>query len=407
MSAMSRGLRNPFRTRVRTAVVVVLLAIIIGLFAVMVQGALVTRQRLESLQANVRTVIELREAGAFGTGGFGADAPVGSAEMGREQGTAYFSTTSLAAIRRIPHADHIAKIEEYVMEPQIDTSVPNAYAMMIGLRPGAPLRAIGEVDYENARIVAGRDLGPQDENRDLAVVGRHYARERLGIAAPNGDAALSGKTIMLEGRPLQVIGIYTTDNDFGDNHVFVPIETFRRLLNPGDKLSKIWVTGDSIANVESIRDELQQIPGVDAVTAAEQVASARATLGSISAATLYGSLLLFALGGVLVVFIMVLTTRERINEIGTLKALGAPNREVVKQFLAEILALTGLAAVGAVAVATISGQILQTSVNVDVRIDGQTFLLIVLGGLIFAAIGSCYPIFKGIRLSPIQAMKNT
>lgn len=407
MSALVRGLRNPFRTRVRTAVVVTLLAIIIGLFAVMVQGALITRQQLENLQANVRTVIELREAGAFGTGGFGADAPVGSAEMGREKGTEYFSTRTLDRIRQIPHADHIAKVDEYVMEAQIDTSVPNAYAMLIGLRPGAPLRAIGEVDYESARIVAGRNLGPQDEGYDVAVVGRHHARERLGIVAPDHEAALSGKTVNLGGTPLRVVGIYTTDNDFGDNHVFVPIETFRRLLNPGDKLSKIWVTADSIANVETLRDELQQLPGVDAVTAAEQVSSARATLGSISAATLYGSLLLFALGGVLVVFIMVLSTRERINEIGTLKAMGAPNREVVKQFLAEIVALTGLAAVGAVVMAAAFGWIVQKTLGIDVRIDGQTFVLIVLGGFTFAGIGSCYPIFKGIRLSPIEAMKNT
>jgi ABC-type antimicrobial peptide transport system permease subunit len=407
MSAITRGFRNPFRNRVRTAVVVLLLAIIVGLFAVMIQGALVTRQRLESLQANVRTVIELREAGAFGTGGFGADAPVGSAEAGREHGTEYFSTTTLDQIRRIPHADHIAKIEEYVMEPQIDPSVPDAYAMIIGLRPGAPLRAIGEVDYENARIVAGRGLGPRDQDRDVAVVGRHYARERLAMVAPDAEGAMGGKTVMLEGRPLQVIGIYTTDNDFGDNHLFVPIETFRRLLKSGDKLSKIWVTADSIANVETVRDELQQIPGVDAVTAAEQVASARATLGSIAAATLYGSLLLFTLGGVLVVFIMVLSTRERLSEIGTLKAIGAPSREVVKQFLAEIVALTGLAAVGAVVVATVFGQILQKTLNVDIPIDGETFLLVVLSGLIFAGIGSCYPIFKGIRLSPIQAIRNT
>jgi len=400
MSAITRGFRNPFRNRVRTAVVVLLLAIIVGLFAVMIQ-------RLESLQANVRTVIELREAGAFGTGGFGADAPVGSAEAGREHGTEYFSTTTLDQIRRIPHADHIAKIEEYVMEPQIDPSVPDAYAMIIGLRPGAPLRAIGEVDYENARIVAGRGLGPRDQDRDVAVVGRHYARERLAMVAPDAEGAMGGKTVMLEGRPLQVIGIYTTDNDFGDNHLFVPIETFRRLLKSGDKLSKIWVTADSIANVETVRDELQQIPGVDAVTAAEQVASARATLGSIAAATLYGSLLLFTLGGVLVVFIMVLSTRERLSEIGTLKAIGAPSREVVKQFLAEIVALTGLAAVGAVVVATVFGQILQKTLNVDIPIDGETFLLVVLSGLIFAGIGSCYPIFKGIRLSPIQAIRNT
>jgi hypothetical protein len=249
MSAIARGFRNPFRNRVRTVVVVSLLAIVIGLFAVMVQGALVTRRQLETMQANVRTVIELREAGAFGTGGFGGDAPVGSAEAGREHGTAYFSTTTLDLIRRIPHADHITNIEEYVMEPQIDTSVPNAYAMLIGLRPSAPMRAIGEVDYANARIVAGRGLRPDDENRDVAVVGRHYARERLGVAAPDGDAGLVGATFTISGAPLRVIGVYTTDNDFGDNHVFLPIETFRRLLKPGDKLSKIWITVDSIASL--------------------------------------------------------------------------------------------------------------------------------------------------------------
>ena len=405
MSAIARGARNPFRNRVRTGVVMLMLAIIIGLFAMMVQGALVTRRQLEHMQSSVRTVIELREAGAFGTGGFGADAPVGSAEAGREQGTGYFSTTTLNQIRRIPHAEHIAKIEEYVMEPQIDTSVPNAYAMLIGLRPGAPMRAIGEIDYENARLVAGRGLGPQDENRDVAVIGRHYARERLGIAASNGEVELAGKTVTIAGTPLLVAGIYTTDNDFGDNHVFLPIETFRRLLKSGDKLSKIWITADSIDNVEALAEDLKQLKGVDAVTAAEQVATARVTLGSIAAATFYGSLLLFGIGGVLVVFVMALSTRERISEIGTLKAIGASNVEIVKQFLAEILVLIGFAAIGAVAVAALSGLLLQPALNVDLHLDRNTFLLIVSGGIGFAVLGSVYPILKGIRLSPIQAIR--
>ena len=63
MSALARGVRNPFRNRFRTAVVVLLLALVIGLFAVLVQGALATREKLEALQAGVRTVVELREAG--------------------------------------------------------------------------------------------------------------------------------------------------------------------------------------------------------------------------------------------------------------------------------------------------------------------------------------------------------
>ena len=398
MSAVTRGLRNPFRTRVRTGVVVLLLAIIIGLFAVMVQGAFQTRAKLESLQANVRTVVELREAGAFGTGGFGGDRPVGADA---------FSVGTLDQIRRIPNAEHIVKIEEYIHAPQVDPSRPNAYAMIIGLQPYAPMRAIGEVDYENAEIIAGRGLGEQDVAQDVAVVGRVYAQERLGLNAASGETSLQGRMITLQSQPLRVVGIYATGNDFGDNHVFVPLETFRRIYNPGDKLSKIRVRVDSIANVAAVANDLQQLPGVDAVTAAEQVSTAKTTLGSMAAATLYGSLLLFAIGGVLVVFIMILATRERINEIGTLKAIGASNWEIVKQFLAEVLAVTALAAAGAVGTAALFGTVLRAALDLELSIDQNTLLLILLGGFVFAALGSLYPIVKGIRLSPIQAMKNT
>lgn len=401
MGALVRGCRNPFRNRIRSAVVVSLLSLVIGLFAVLVQGALATREKLQELQAGVRTVIELREAGAFGTGGFGGDKPVGEAD---------FSVARLDEIHRLPNARYVKKVEEYIHFPQVDPSVPNAYAMVIGLRPGSPMRAIGEVDYENARIVAGRAFSPADEGRNVAVVGKLYARERLRVAAGHaGNTApdLAGKTLMLDGQPLEVVGLYSTGNDFGDNHVFVPLDTFRRILKPGGKLSKIRVTVDAVEHVEAVTADLQGLKGVDAVTAAEQVATARATLGSISAATVYGSLLLFAIGGVLVVFIMVLSTRERIREIGTLKAIGASSAEVVKQFLAEVFTLTSLGAVGALVIAAASAAVLRSALDVELQIGLSTFALIVLGGLAFGALGSLYPIVKGMRLSPIQAMKDT
>lgn len=398
MSSFVRGFRNPFRNRLRSAVVVVLLSLVIGLFAVLVQGALATQDKLQSLQAGVRTVVELREAGAFGTGGFGGDKPVGELD---------FSVSRLDEIRKVPNARYIKKVEEYIHSPQIDPSVTNAYAMIIGLRPGTPLRAIGEVDYENARIVAGRQFIPSDEGRNVAIVGQLYARERLGMNKAPGSALASDKTLMLKGQQLEVIGIYTTGNDFGDNHVFVPLETFRSILKPGEKLSKIRVTVDAVDHVQAVTDDLQRLKGVDAVTAVEQVATARATLGSIAAATVYGSLLLFTIGGVLVVFIMVLSTRERVREIGTLKAIGASSAEVVKQLLAEVFTLTGLGAGGAVAVSAVLASVFRSALNIELQIGPSTFGLIALGGLAFGALGSLYPIIKGIRLSPIQAMKNT
>lgn len=394
MSAIVRGLRNPLRNRVRAAAAVLLLAAVIGLFAVLIQGALLTRTQIESLEANVRTVIELREAGAFGTGGFGGDRPAGAQD---------FSVSTLEMARRIPSARHITRIEEYVHAPQIDPSRPNAYAMIIGLRPGAPMRAIGEVDYENARIVAGRGLDAADQEGNVAVVGRLYARERLGIEA--AENSLPEATLTLNGAALRVIGVYATGNDFGDNHVFVPLEAFRRIYQPGGKLSKIRVTVDSVANVEAVAAGLRRLPGVDAVTAAEQVATAKTALASMAAATFYGALLLFAIGGVLVVFVMALATRERVREIGTLKAIGASNAEIAKQFIAETFVIVLLAGIGAVGVAALAVRMLEAGLGLALALDRGVVFLIAAGGFAFAALGSLYPIIKGVRLSPVEAMR--
>jgi ABC-type antimicrobial peptide transport system permease subunit len=277
--------------------------------------------------------------------------------------------------------------------------------MVIGLRPGAPMRAIGEVDYENARIVAGRGLGAEDEDRNVAVVGRLYARERLGIEVAANAAAQT--TLNLSGTVLRVVGVYATGNDFGDNHVFIPLETFRRIFKPGGKLSKIRVTVDSIANVEAVAADLKRLPGVDVVTAAEQVATAKTALAGMSAATLYGSLLLFIIGGVLVVFVMALATRERVREIGTLKAIGASNGEIAKQFLAETFIMVLMAALGAIAVAALAIRILETSLGLALDLASEVLPVIVVGGFAFAALGSLYPIIKGIRLSPVEAMRNS
>lgn len=377
-----------------------LLALVTGFLGLMVQAALASRQQIARLDSRVRTLIELREAGAFGTGGFGGDKPVGEHD---------FTVETLDRVRRIPRATHLARVDEYIYTPQIDTARPNAYAMIIGLRPGAAMRAIGEVDYENARIIAGRGLAPVDVDSRVAVVGRLYAKQRLGIETASGHA-LAGEQITLKGRPFAVVGIYTTENDFGDNHLFVPIEAFRAAFTPGRKLTKIFVTVDSVTNVERVVADLKdrtRFPEVDVVNSPEAVSTARTTLGSLAVASAYGAVLLFAIGAILVVFVMILSTRERVREIGTLKAIGAGNREVIVQFLAEAVALSGLGGLGALVVAALAGHVFERVFGVPLAFDGRVFLVIVLGSVIFAGLGSLYPIIRGVRLSPVDAMRST
>jgi len=399
MSAIRRGFINPFRNKARAVVVVVLLALVTGFLALMVQATLASREQIASMESRVRTLVELREAGAFGTGGFGGDKPIGHDR---------FSTDTLETVRKIPSAANLARVDEYIYTPQVDPSKKNAYAMLIGLHPGAALRAIGEVDYENARIVAGRNLGAGDENANVAIVGRLYAAQRLGIAEPS-DLSRAEKHIALRGRQFKVVGIYTTANDFGDNHVFVPINAFRSVFNPGKRLSKIFVTVDSVGNVERVAAELKKVlfEEADVVTAPEAVSTARTTLGTLAVASAYAAILLFAIGAVLTVFVMVLSTRERIREIGTLKAIGASNREVVMQFLSEAFAMSALGAAGALLLALPFAPLVSQILGVPIAFDGNVVLLILAGSAMFAALGSLYPVIHGVRLTPVDAMRRT
>lgn len=396
MGSITRGFRNAFRAKGRAAAVIVLLAMIIGALAVLVQVAAVSRQQIKAMEARVRTLIELREAGAFGTGGFGRDKPPGEE---------HFTTDTLAAVMAIPHARHLVRIDEYVYAPEIDPSKLNAYAMVIGLRPGSALRAIGEIDYENARITAGRALGPDDANRRVAIVGRLYAQQRLASIRGTGYAPIGG-TVRLNNAEFEVVGIYSTGNDFGDNHVFVPIEAFRAVYEPGKKLSKIFVTVDSVANVDRVVADLKTLPEADVVTAPEAVSTARTTLGGLAAASVYSVGLLLAVGTLLVVFVMVLSARERVREIGTLKAIGASNREIALQFAAEASTLCALSGIGAAAVAVLGVELLSGLIGLPVGLDGRIVLYIAAGALAFAAIGSLYPILKARSLSPVEAMRS-
>ncbi|MBI4640263.1 MAG: ABC transporter permease, partial [Candidatus Tectomicrobia bacterium] len=315
-----------------------------------------------------------------------------------------FSLNTLEKVKQISYAGHIAKIDEYIYAPQIDPSKENAYAMVIGLRPGAAMRAIGEVDYENAKIIAGHGLREEDADQGVAVIGRLYAKQRVGIAEI-GDGSLTGKEILLNGGTFRLIGIYTTENDFGDNHVFIPLEAFRRTYNPGQKLSKIFVTVNSVANVENVVEELKAIREADVVTTPEAVSTAKTTLRNIATSSMYASILLFLTGGILVAFVMALITKERIREIGTLKAIGASNAEIIGQFMSEVFVLTLASGTGGVLVVAASQRILQQSLGLSVRLDGEVLLFIVIGCFTFAAIGSLYPIFTGVRLQPIEAMR--
>lgn len=389
MNAVRRGIQNIWRNKARSLTVMLLLSLIMTLLIVLVEVNNTSRERLSEIESRVQTLIEVRPAGMSGPD-VNKNKPFGGGE---------FNTKTLEKAQVIPHAGNIAKIEEYIYRTQIDTSRPNSYSIIIGMRPESEMRATGEIDYEHAKIIAGQSLGKEDTNNKVVVVGRLYAKQRLGLTDRNIQVYKSGdKTLELESQSFMVKGVYETGNDLGENHVFLPINSFRQLFYPGDKLSKIFVTVDSVKNVETIVQELKSIQEADIVTTPGAVSIASQYVTKIAAISKYVLLLTFISGAALITITMVLSLKERVREVGILKALGGSNQEVTAQFIGESVGMTFLSGLGAILLFVLSNNILDSFLRLPLNLNVNTFFTLFWISLLFGFMGSLYPVLRGIYI---------
>jgi putative ABC transport system permease protein len=121
----------------------------------------------------------------------------------------------------------------------------------------------------------------------------------------------------------------------------------------------------------------------------------------------------------IVLFVMLYTVKERTKEIGTLKAIGFSNLNVMSQFMLEGVLLSIIAGVvgiviGSIAAPTISSLLLpSTGISGVIRISGLSVatlnpeLILALFGaaVLLGALGSLYPAWRAAKIRPAEAMK--
>lgn len=392
MSSFIRGINNVLRTPSRSIIVVVLLTAILTSFALLASVSIASANELRDLETKTRTLIELREAGAFGTGGFGGDKPIGEHE---------FTFNTLQKALQIPSKNHIVRADEYVYVTDINTMFPNAFAMIIGMQPNAEMRAVGEIDYEAARIIAGRKFNPDDKKKRVAIVGRAYAEQRT-IYSPK---ELIGKTIEIKGVPFNVIGIYDTGNEFANNQVFAPIDVIRDSFNTGDKLSKIFIVVDSVHNVDLIAKELSSIKEADVVTTPNAVRTAKRSLSGIALSTRYGAVVLFISGALLLTLIIVMSTREKTRELGILKAIGGSYWNIIPQVLGEALALSIPAALLAALLTYLAAPAFYKFLEIELQLPVSYIFMLGISAIVLVVVSNFYPLYTIRKLSPLAAVR--
>ena len=243
---------------------------------------------------------------------------------------------------------------------------------------------------------------------------------------PGGEDPV-GSTIRMNNIYLTVIGmIKVPDRGFrfhGDKSVLMPVSTMQQMYNMGHKLHSVAVAANDDADIKEVETNIKQLvfarhtispddtKAVYSQNLGEQVNKFNSLFGGIGTLTWIVGIGTLLAGLVGVSNIMLVIVRERTQEIGVRRALGARPRIIISQIMSESFVLTFVAGIFglALAVALLSGaeSVLTASAGRPIRPQisfgtGMLSMTVLILGSLLAGI---LPASRALRIKPVDAIR--
>lgn len=262
-------------------------------------------------------------------------------------------------------------------------------------------------------VAGGRFLPPDDPTspRAFAVLGARLHRELMGSENP------LGRHIRVGGHRYRVIGVMRPKGQFLgfdlDDTVYIPaaraLEMFDR-----ESLMEVDLVHCPDQDSDHIAEQAKRIliarHGEEdfTITTQDQMME---VLGSIldvltfAVGALGGISLL--VGGVGILTIMTISVNERINEIGLLRALGAPRGQVLLLFLGESVVLALLGGLAGLALGVAGAQALHALVPaLPVHTPWRYVLLAEALAVTVGLAAGVLPARRAARMDPVEALRS-
>ncbi|CAN5502576.1 hypothetical protein BH09CHL1_BH09CHL1_08710 [soil metagenome] len=348
MKTVTRGLRALLRNPLRSGLLAALLTVSISLTLVMITVDSAFGKRMDDVKNEVGSNVTVSVPNNFVRGMFGDTTETDTTE---DEETVTLTNEQAESIADI---EHVTSLNGELSEFDIDTTLTAPELTLpegMDLPEGADMpdtsefeQTVGATGYSDpASIVGTGDTGTalasgriwtsDESDSNVAIISDSIAE---------ANALEVGSTFTIGDETIEVIGITSGGTSFGRAaSIFLPLTTAQRVFDRSGELTTISLEVDDIANVEAVATTVSDRLGsdYDVSTSADTYDQIAGTLQDARNSSRL-ALVVSALSAALVIlFGIVLAARQRIKEIGVMKAIGAANSQVVAQFGVETLVI--------------------------------------------------------------------
>ena len=268
----------------------------------------------------------------------------------------------------------------------------------------------------NLKVLAGRFFDAEDSagHNKVGVI-----TEKLALKMFGSVPTAVGNIIKLSGGlPFTIVGVFKESVDtFGqseiqDDTMLIPY-TVSRFFTPTSAVYQIYFSvatpQDVIPATEAIKRVLQSRHRTESVYSVQNLTQLLSVAGKIAdALTLVLMLVAFVtllVSGIGIMNIMLATVTSRIREIGIRKAIGATNREIRFQFLAEAIVISMSGGIAGI----VAGLAIPYSVRffTDFRlpISGLSAIIAIVVSSIVGIIFGTVPASRASQLDPVESLR--
>ncbi|HYS05451.1 MAG TPA: ABC transporter permease [Candidatus Dormibacteraeota bacterium] len=305
--------------------------------------------------------------------------------------------------RRAPHVRRLAPLA--VGSARVGYGEKRREVTILGSTPDLlPVRHLA--------IGIGRFLPDVEADRGapVAVIGRTVQSELFGSETP------LGRTIRIGDWRFRVVGVMAPKGQsIGlnmDDVVIIPVSSALRLFNQRS-LFRILIEVGVHAEIDAARAQVMSIlkerhdneEDVTVLTQDSVLSAFNRILGALTLALAGIAAISLSVAGIGIMNVMLVSVSERTPEVGLLKALGAPPREILKVFLVEAVLLSAAGGVLGLLIGYAgSGVLGQAFPALPARPPAWAVFAALAVSLLSGAVFGVLPARRAARLDPVIAL---